>query len=79
MSQNLDYKNIVFDKTRYIISAVGVDKAIYVGEVGSHTKLFDIEANSSIDELLKSANQEIIRKANESRKSGDKEHLRNYQ
>lgn len=62
MSQNLDYTNLVFDKTRYIISAVGVDKAIYVGEVSSHTKLFDIDANSSIDELLKSANQEIINK-----------------
>jgi len=62
MSQNLDYKNIVFDKTRYIISAVGVDKGIYVGEVSSHTKLFDIDTNSSIDELLKSANQEIINK-----------------
>ncbi len=65
MSQNLDYKNIVFDKTRYIISAVGVDKGIYVGEVSSHTKLFDINANSSIDELLKSANQEIINKKTE--------------
>lgn len=62
MSQNLDYTNIVFDKTRYIISAVGADKGIYVGEVSSHTKLFDIDANSSIDELLKSANQEIINK-----------------
>ncbi len=75
MSQNLDYKNIVFDKTRYIISAVGADKGIYVGEISSHTKLFDIDANSSIDELLKNANQEINRKANESRKPGDKEVL----
>ena len=65
MSQNLDYKKIVFDKTRYIISDVGADKGIYVGEVSSHTKLFDIDINSSIDELLKSTNQEIIRKANE--------------
>jgi hypothetical protein len=47
MSQNLDYKNIVFDKTRYIISAVGADKGIYVGEVSGHTKLFDIETNST--------------------------------
>ncbi len=71
MSQNLDYKNIVFDKTRYIISAVGADKGIYVGEVSSHTKLFDIDANVSIDELLKSANQEIINKKTEiKRESG---------
>lgn len=65
MSQNLDYTNIVFNKTRYIISAVGAHKGIYVGEVSSHTKLFDIDANSSIDELLKGANQEIIKKEQE--------------
>jgi len=28
MSQNLDYKSIVFDKTKYVILAVGADKRI---------------------------------------------------